>query len=534
MCLKSYNFQLNFRKCLFLKITIEYLGYTISPSGITISERHTDAVRNFPVPINIQQTQRFIGLANYFRKFINNYALKAKPLHNLLKKSVSFEFDETCLRAFNTLKDELVSYPLLQLFDPHADKELHTDASSLALAAILFQKRESNPWAPIAYYSQATNSAESKYHSFELEMLAVLKAIERFHIYLYGQEFVVVTDCHALVYAVNKANLNPRISRWILRLQNYKFKVVHRPGARMAHVDALSRTVALVDKLSLEKELEYRQLQDPVLKIIAENLETSETNDKYELHNGLIYRKGADKPRFAIPEAMVENIIRIYHDDMAHCGVEKTVQGILSNYWFRSIRKRVQNHVDNCLTCLMANAATNTREGEMQLVDHPQQPFQVVHADHFGPITKSSQGFLHILLVLDAHSRFTWLFPTKSTSSEEAIKHLSYLFTMCGNPSTFVSDRGTSFSSKEFAVFLKERQIYHRQIAVAAPWANGLVERVNRFIKSSLKKVVSDASEWPSKLDLIQYVVNNSYHASIKTTLSKLLLGFDQRCHADA
>jgi hypothetical protein len=105
---------------------------------------------------------------------------------------------------------------------------------------MLLQKQAESHWSPIAYFSQTTNQAESRYHSFELEMLAIVRTVERFHIYLYGITFTIVTDC-ALVYAVNKANLNPRIARWTLALQNYTFKMAHRPGSRMAHVDALSR-----------------------------------------------------------------------------------------------------------------------------------------------------------------------------------------------------------------------------------------------------------------------------------------------------
>lgn len=104
-------------------------------------------------------------------------------------------------------------------------------------------------------------------------MLAIVKAIERYHVYLYGIEFTVVTDCNALVHAVNKANLNPRIARWTLSLQNYKFKLAHRPGKRMAHVDALSRQISYVNELPLEQVLEYKQLQDLRIREIAKELE---------------------------------------------------------------------------------------------------------------------------------------------------------------------------------------------------------------------------------------------------------------------
>lgn len=144
----------------------------------------------------------------------------------LLHKSHPFNFDKDCLDCFSWLKNELINSPVLCLCNPSAKSELHTDASSIAIAAILLQLQETGLWASIAFYSQTTNDTESRYLSYELEMLALVKAIERLHIYLYGIEFTIITDCHALVYAIDKANLNPRIARWTLPLQNYQFKII--------------------------------------------------------------------------------------------------------------------------------------------------------------------------------------------------------------------------------------------------------------------------------------------------------------------
>lgn len=176
----------------------------------------------------------------------------------------------------------------------------------MALAAILLQKQKTDQWAPVAYYSQSTNDAESRYHSFELEMLAVVKLIERFHIYLYGIQFTVIINCHALVYAINKAHLSPRIARWTLRLQSYSFTVFHRPGTKIAHVDALSRVVASISPFFLRIlcELEFRQLKDSVIKGIALDLETSEnvkSNEKFEFIDGLVFKRGQTNLDFTFP-----------------------------------------------------------------------------------------------------------------------------------------------------------------------------------------------------------------------------------------
>lgn len=182
----------------------------------------------------------------------------------------------------------------------------------------------------------------------------------------------------------------------------------------------------------------------------------------------------------------------------------------------------------------MANSAVNSREGNMQITDTPSIPLEIMHVDHFGPLKESSNGLRHILIIIDAFSRFTWLFPVKSTTSKEVIKHLSILFQNFTNPLKLISDRRTAFTSQEFANFLKNHKITHHQVAVAAPWANGLVERVNRFVKSSLKKIVEDQAEWDKYLSLVQYAVNNTYHSSLKASPSKVFFGFDQRNHSDS
>lgn len=143
-----------------------------------------NAVSGFARSADVHGVRRFLGLASYFKKFIPTFAIKAKPLQNLLRKNVDFEFDNDCEHAFELLKEQLTSQPVSKLFSYTAQTELHTDASSHGLGAILFQKQKGGEWAPIAYYSQTTNQAEKNYHSFELEMLAIVRAVERFHIYL--------------------------------------------------------------------------------------------------------------------------------------------------------------------------------------------------------------------------------------------------------------------------------------------------------------------------------------------------------------
>lgn len=210
--LKRYSLELNLAKCLFLKTEIEHLGYLVSAKGITMSQRHVQAILDFPQPKTFRQLQGFLELTRYFRKFIKDYTLKARPLQLLTKKNAGFDFTKECVDAFEQLKKELTSSPVLHIYNPLAETELHTDASSLGFGAILLQRQQNGKIAPIAYFSRATTDAEKKYHSYELKTLAIVKAIERFHIYLQGIMFRMITDCNSLALAMKKVNIIPRIA----------------------------------------------------------------------------------------------------------------------------------------------------------------------------------------------------------------------------------------------------------------------------------------------------------------------------------
>ncbi|KMQ82606.1 pro-pol polyprotein [Lasius niger] len=188
----------------------------------------------------------------------------------------------------------------------------------------------------------------------------------------------------------------------------------------MAHVDALSRCVTHVDELPLERRLEFLQLRDPKILEISKELELNES-DRFALVDGLVYRKTDGQLKFMIPESMVINILRAYHDDMAHCGSEKTKRGISQNYWFPTMRKRIQDHIDNCLTCVMSNSSPNRFEAKTHLFPLPKMPLDVLHVDHFGPLQETINNYKHVLVVVDALSRFTWLFATKSTGTKETV-----------------------------------------------------------------------------------------------------------------
>lgn len=268
----------------------------------------------------------------------------------------------------------------------------------------------------------------------------------------------------------------------------------HRPSERMTHVDCLSRNVLLVNAITVEDELLYKQLADSKLIDLAEEVELKGSTN-FTLIDGLLFRICKENNLFVVPEGMINNVIRIYHDDMGHVGIDKTIRGILGHYWFPNLKIKTRQYIDNCVKCLTYSISAGKPEGELQIFFKDSMPMQNVHIDHFGPLQQTTDDFKYVLVVINAFSKFVWLYPTKSTGTEEVIEHLTLLFYLFGHPKRIISDRGTAFTSGNFQQFLKGKNVNHSMTAVASPWANGQVERVNRFLKSTLSKIVEDPAD---------------------------------------
>lgn len=191
-------------KCVFFKPSLEIVGYDISKDGVSPSKRHTEAIANYPIPKNIHEVHRFLGLAGFFRRFICNFSLIAKPLFDLLRKDAVFKFEALELAAFQTQQEKLSSTPILKIYDPNLDTELHTDASKIGFGAILLQRQTNGDLHPVSFFSKRSTEAESRKHLFELEALAVIYAVKRFHVYLHGIPFKIVTDCLSFKQTLEK------------------------------------------------------------------------------------------------------------------------------------------------------------------------------------------------------------------------------------------------------------------------------------------------------------------------------------------
>ena len=374
-------------KCYFLQMEVEYLGYLVSDKGVKPTRSGIEAVDKFPIPKSTRDVRSFLGLCSYFRKFIEHFASIAKPLHHLTRANATFHFGEAEYEAFKILKVKLTEAPVLAVYNPNDYTELHCDASSAGFGAALMQKKADGKMHPVFYYSKRTTDSDSKLHSFELETLAIIYALNRFRIYLQGLKFKIMTDCNAVTMTLKKKDVNRRVERWAIALLDYDYELEYRAGTRMRHVDALSRAIGIIEENPLEWNVTVCQRQDPKIVEIRNKLEKSE-HKFYEMRNGLVYRKYGDKLLFYVPEQMERNILYKCHDELGHLGTEKSAQAILENYGFPKLRERVDCHIKNCLKYLTLTPVSGKVEGLIHSIPKGNVPFGTLHVDHLGPIDK--------------------------------------------------------------------------------------------------------------------------------------------------
>lgn len=535
----QHGLVINWAKCNFLQAEIEYLGHIISNDTVRPSENKCKAVQNFPVPKNVKGVQSFLGLTGYFRKFIPPYAFIARPLSYLLKKNNRFHFGAQEAEALRVLKSVLSSDPVLKLYRAGAETELHTDASQLGYGMILMQ-RDSNDmkFHPVSYASGKTTSAEEKYTSYELEVLAIVNALKKFRVYLLGIKFKIVTDCQAFALTMRKKDLSARVARWALLLEEYNYEVCHRPGNNMKHVDALSRnplpTVLLVSECGdgVMERLKSAQKTDKDLCKIIDDVERDKITG-YVLRNGLLCKELNGEVLIVVPKVMQTQVVR-QAQERGHFGVNKT-EGILrEDYWFKGMREKIEKVITSCLNCILAERKHGRQEGLLHPISKGDLPLDTFHVDHVGPMTATKKQYQHILVVVDAFTKFVWLYPTRSTDAAEVIDRMSKQASIFGDPRRIISDRETAFTSNAFREYCEEHNIQHLKITTGLPRGNGQVERVNRTLIPLLSKLAAPkAEDWYKYVGIAQRWLNAVPNRSTKRTPFHLLFGVSMRIKDD-
>ncbi|GFX69906.1 transposon Tf2-9 polyprotein [Trichonephila clavipes] len=409
--------------------------------------------------------------------------------------------------AFEKLKKLLSEGPVLHLYKYGRKTELHTDACKQGYGAILLQEAEDGKLHPVYYMSKKTNTAEEKYDSYELEVLAIINALKKFRVYLLGQHFKIVTDCSAFQKTMQKKELITRIARWALQLEEFDYEIEHRAGSRMKHVDALSRyPVMMVCNDTLTSKLKNAQEEDDNIQTLKSLLE-ARIRRIFE-RNGILYKYLNGRELIVTPKAMQADLIKLIHEN-GHFSVGKTEEIVKQEFFIPNLTNVVKKVIINCVPCILANKKTGKKEGFLN------------------PISKES-------IPLNAFTKFTWLYPVKTVSAESALEKLKQQQKTFGNPIRIISDRGSAFTSKLFNDYCDEKNIQHLQIATGVPRRNGQVERIHRTLIPVLTKLsLDDSTKWYKYVDRLQRILNSTISRSTKWTPFELLVGIKMRNKED-
>jgi hypothetical protein len=226
---------------------------------------------------------------------------------------------------------------------------------------------------------------------------------------------------------------------------------------------------------------------------------------------------------------MEHQVLAMYHDNFGHLSSNKVIELISRLYWFPKMKLKVTAYISNCLKCIAYSPNSGKPEGELHNIPKGREPFQILHIDHYGPLEKSTSKQKYIFEIIDTFSKYVKFYPTKTTNTDEVIKHLKSYFRYYSKPKQLlISDRGVAFSSNKFKDFLQNEGVKHLLIATAAPRANGQMERINKVLTPMLGKLSPEINKWDKVLDQVEMAINNSVNRSTGKSPSQLLFGTNQ------
>ncbi|CAI5459296.1 unnamed protein product [Closterium sp. Yama58-4] len=480
--LRKNKFYVKLSKSDFALKKVQFLGHMVSAEGVHVDPRKIEAVKKWKVPENVKELQQFLGFANYYNRFVPQYAKIAAPLTDLLKKDTPFKWDAPHQQAMEQLQTALTTAPVLILPDPDKDYVVEADASDQAVGAVLMQDH-GNGLQPIAYLSKKLHGAELNYPIHDKEALAIVVAFKAWRCYLEGAKTTVYTDHCSLKYLKSQPTLSRRQVRWVDFLEtHFHYDIVYKPRLHNK-ADALSRP-GHVAGIQLDG-------MNPLLKGLFQHgysvdgeIATAEKQKLLQWEKDLAVRKGSGKiwvPNYA---PLRQILLEEFHDVpyAGHFGSNKTLAGIAKYYYWPRMAADVQQFVTSCDMCQRMKSSKQKKAGLLQPLPVPEQPWQVVSLDFITGLPSTSRGHDSILVVIDKFSKMGHFIPTNATATAEATARLFFdrIITIHGIPATLISDRDPKFTSK----FWKELMgLLGTKLAMSSayhPQTDGQTERLNQ------------------------------------------------------
>ena len=555
--LADSGMRVNKEKCKWLVKELEYVGYRISETGIHPLEKKVSAIQNAPEPEDLSQLRAWLGLFNYYSKFLPRTADVLAPLYKLLNKTVKWKWGSEEQEAFQGAKNLLNSNRLLVHFDPAKPIVLNCDASPYGVSCILSHQFEDGSDRPIQCASRRLNKAEMNYSQTEREGLSVIFGITKFHQWLWGRKFQIITDHQPLLRLFSEKKETAKLAasrlvRWSIQLSAYNYEMIYRPGSKHQNCDALSRlpaspaprevpipsdTVHLMRCLEEGSSLTFSRIEkasrrDPVIGSVLVKLRTGWSGSPESLEEGTFYSRRYELgtqgdclmwgSRVVIPKSLRKEALEILHS--IHQGMSRTKQLARSYLWWPGMDRDIEDLINSCSSCQLQSKMPPAAPIHPW---HPtQKPWSRIHIDHAGPF----MGKL-FLVIVDSYSKWVEIAIVPSTSAKCNIKVLTNCFSRFGLPDMIVSDNGTGFTSHEFQKFCSQNGVKHVKISPRHPRSNGLAEKTVQMLKSACKK--NDHPDLEIRLAKILFAYRVTPHCTTGKAPCEMLQGRKLKTNLD-
>lgn len=552
----EYGVTVNLEKSEFGKSKIKFLGHIISPVGIEPDPEKLEAIRSFPAPTNKRQVRSFLGLVNFYRRFLQLRELATPKLCALTGKNAPWNWDAQAHSEFLMLKDALINAPILVHPDLSRDFCLSTDSSKIGVAAHLFQEYEENGTIvqrSIAFSSRVLTKSEKNYGITELECLALIHAFSKFRFFLYGKHTKVYTDHRALEFLMSAKLTNDRLRRWALFLQEFHFTVIYIPGSRNIVADTLSRapigvvqrstenqltqnfSVLYITKVAFEnfistslQNMAQEQDRDPIWKDIKQKW-FDKTNTAirqfYLVRNNILFKRCAvDNSLWVvcIPDEMVNKLIWYIHLSYAHFGARKCFHKLRVTCYFSNMEKRIRSVLSKCKLCQKAKPPTISHQAPLFPII-PSKLKDLAAVDLLGPLVTSVNGFSYIFVAVELTSKFVSLTPLrKATAKTVSAAFVKHFVKEVGHVNKVISDNGPQFRSRIWKRVLRRHKT--KPIFISRYWpASNPSERIMKELNKLCRLYCyRQHRSWDKYIHIFQNILNELPHDS--TSLPPILV----------
>ncbi|GJY69099.1 reverse transcriptase domain-containing protein [Tanacetum coccineum] len=472
--LKKEELYAKFSKCDFWLSKVQFLGHVIDSEGIHVDPAKIESIKDWESPKTPTEIRQFLGLAGYYRRFIEGFSKIAKPMTKLTQKSVKFNWGEKEETAFQTLKQKLCSAPILALPEGSENFVVYCDASHKGLGAVLMQKEK-----VIAYASHQLKIYEKNYTTHDLELGAVVFALKMWRHYLYGTKCVVFTDHKSLQHILDQKELNMRQRRWLELLSDYNCELRYHLGKA---------------NLILNAQVETRKEENYGTKDLCGMIKNLEPR----ADGTLCLKNRSWIPCFGNLRALIMHESHKSKYSIHH-GSDKMYQDLKKLYWWPNMKVEIATYVSKCMTCAKVKAEYQKPSGLLVQPVIPVWKWENITMDFVTKLPKTTSGQDTIWVIIDRFTKSSHFLLMKETDTMEKLmrQYLKEVVSRHGVPVSIISDRD-----------------------------NGQSERTIQTLEDMLRAYVMDFGKgWDRHLPLIEFSYNNSYHTSIKSTPFEALYG---------